>query len=416
MATSKDERSHQGQNGVIFVSAPGKVILHGEHAVVYGKTALATSLNLRTFLRLKPTADGKVTLRLPDIDLNQTWELNSLQETFSDLLGKDVKDCNPPTKEQIEKLKTVDGYHEEDGTKGMALIAFVYLYLSITGSKKLEGCNALVVSQLPTGAGLGSSAAFSVCLAASLLRKVGAISVCGDSGLTTSDLELINKWAFEGERLIHGNPSGIDNSVSVFGGALRFKNKPQVSITPLDKMPQLRILLINTKVPRSTKELVAGVREKLDRYPSIINPVLEAVDNLAITCELVLKEMASAQTGDQMTLMMQLEELVDMNQHFLSILGVSHPSLQQICLTTSQYGLHSKLTGAGGGGCAFTLIRPDTIIKTIDAIDAKMRKCGYEAWETCLGGVGVVCHRSREDLEKFEAPADIYSDSDSDSD
>ena len=408
MASSKEQRSHQGQSKVIFVSAPGKVILHGEHAVVYGKTALATSLNLRTFLRLTPTTDGKVTLQLPDIDLNQTWELDNLKKTFHDLLGKDPADCRQPSNEQIDKLKTIDGYHDEDGTKGMALIAFVYMYLSITGAKELEGCNVLVVSQLPPGAGLGSSAAFSVCLAASLLQKVGAIKSFDGNTMSRLDLDLINKWAFEGERLIHGNPSGIDNSVSVFGGALRFKNKPQVTITPLDKMPQLRILLINTKVPRSTKDLVAGVRRKLDRYPSIINPVLESIDNLAIASESVLKEMASSPAADKM---LQLEELVDMNQNFLSILGVSHSSLQQICLVTSQYGLDSKLTGAGGGGCAFTLLRSDTPAHSVEAICSKMNDFGFEAWETCLGGVGVVCHERQEDLVKgeFRAPEEILS-------
>ena len=407
---TKGQRSQQ--HDVLYVSAPGKVILHGEHAVVYGKTALATSLNLRTFLRFTPTSDNNVTLHLPDINLNQTWDVTFLKEKFADVLGKKVRDCKPPSSELMERLKAVDGYREEDGTKGLALIAFVYLYLSIMGAKDLEGCKVLVVSQLPTGAGLGSSAAFSVCLAASLLKIVGAVASgdhaeCDQKGLTKSDLNLINKWAFEGERLIHGNPSGIDNSVSVFGGALKFKNKPQVSITPLDNMPQLRILLINTKVPRSTKELVAGVRLKLDKYPSIINPALEACDNLAMTCETILQGTTSSQPGDQLT---QLEELVDMNQHFLSILGVSHPTLQQICLTTSQHGLHSKLTGAGGGGCAFTLLRPDTLAHSVEAICEEMKKFGFESWETCLGGVGVVCHGNKEDLMKagLSVPEKIF--------
>ena len=393
----------------IFVSAPGKVILHGEHAVVYGKNALATSLNLRTYLRLTSLEERVVKLHLPDIGLNQSWDVDALEEKFADLLGTDPKDCRPPSDEELARLESVDGYRVEDGTRGKALLGFVYLYLRIVGGKgqKLAGCHALVISQLPTGAGLGSSAAFSVCVAAALLQKVGAISANNHASdtkdsqnrLSKLDLDLVNLWAFEVERLIHGTPSGIDNSVSVFGGALRFCKKPEVTITPLDTMPQLRILLVNTKVPRSTMELVAGVRKKLDKHPSIIEPILDLIEKVALKGEAILQSMTSSDDG-----IADLEELIDMNQDFLSILGVSHPSLQQVCLLTSQHGLHSKLTGAGGGGCAFTLLRPDTPAHSVEAICGKLQECGYEAWETCLGGVGVVCHGSEVTGQGFCLP------------
>ncbi|PNI64801.1 MVK isoform 17, partial [Pan troglodytes] len=72
---------------VLLVSAPGKVILHGEHAVVHGKVALAVSLNLRTFLRLQPHSNGKVDLSLPNIGIKRAWDVARLQSLDASFLG-----------------------------------------------------------------------------------------------------------------------------------------------------------------------------------------------------------------------------------------------------------------------------------------------------------------------------------------
>uniref|UniRef100_A0A8D2FAW2 Mevalonate kinase n=1 Tax=Theropithecus gelada TaxID=9565 RepID=A0A8D2FAW2_THEGE len=72
---------------VLLVSAPGKVILHGEHAVVHGKVALAVALNLRTFLRLQPHSNGKVDLSLPNIGIKWAWDVARLQLLDTSFLG-----------------------------------------------------------------------------------------------------------------------------------------------------------------------------------------------------------------------------------------------------------------------------------------------------------------------------------------
>uniref|UniRef100_A0A7N4PKG7 Mevalonate kinase n=1 Tax=Sarcophilus harrisii TaxID=9305 RepID=A0A7N4PKG7_SARHA len=71
----------------LLVSAPGKVILHGEHAVVYGKVALAEALDLRTFLQIKPHKDGKVSLRLPNLGTKRDWDVSKLQLLHTAFLG-----------------------------------------------------------------------------------------------------------------------------------------------------------------------------------------------------------------------------------------------------------------------------------------------------------------------------------------
>uniref|UniRef100_A0A8D1AX58 Mevalonate kinase n=1 Tax=Sus scrofa TaxID=9823 RepID=A0A8D1AX58_PIG len=372
---------------VLLVSAPGKVILHGEHSVVHGKVALAVALNLRTFLRLQPHNSGKVSLRLPNIGIQQTWDVARLQ-----LLDTSFLEQGDLT-EQVEKLKEVAGFSKDSTNHDcLAVPAFLYLYLTICRSQRtLPSLDIAVWSELPTGAGLGSSAAYSVCLAAALLTACEEIPNPLKDGEATGrwteeNLELINKWAFQGERVIHGNPSGVDNAVSTWGGALRYQ---QGKISPLKRLPTLKILLVNTKVPRSTKALVASVRNRMLKFPEIIAPLLASMDAISLECERVLGEMAAAPALEHYLV---LEELIDMNQHHLNALGVGHASLDQLCQVTTAHGLHSKLTGAGGGGCGITLLRPDLERPEVEDTKQALTSCGFDCWETSIGAPGVFVH------------------------
>uniref|UniRef100_A0A8D1D8B4 Mevalonate kinase n=1 Tax=Sus scrofa TaxID=9823 RepID=A0A8D1D8B4_PIG len=372
---------------VLLVSAPGKVILHGEHSVVHGKVALAVALNLRTFLRLQPHNSGKVSLRLPNIGIQQTWDVARLQ-----LLDTSFLEQGDLT-EQVEKLKEVAGFSKDSTNHDcLAVPAFLYLYLTICRSQRtLPSLDIAVWSELPTGAGLGSSAAYSVCLAAALLTACEEIPNPLKDGEATGrwteeNLELINKWAFQGERVIHGNPSGVDNAVSTWGGALRYQ---QGKISPLKRLPTLKILLVNTKVPRSTKALVASVRNRMLKFPEIIAPLLASMDAISLECERVLGEMAAAPALEHYLV---LEELIDMNQHHLNALGVGHASLDQLCQVTTAHGLHSKLTGAGGGGCGITLLRPDLERPEVEDTKQALTSCGFDCWETSIGAPGIFVH------------------------
>ncbi|XP_059719289.1 mevalonate kinase isoform X6 [Haemorhous mexicanus] len=203
---------------------------------------------------------------------------------------------------------------------------------------------------------------------------------------TDEELTLINSWAFRGEQVIHGNPSGVDNAVGTWGGALRYQAG---KITPLKRVPTLRILLTNTKVPRSTKVLVAGVKEKILKFPAIMNPVLDSIDAISQECQSVLEAMPANPSPEHYPV---LEEFFDINQHHLNVLGVGHPSLDRLCQVTASHNLHSKLTGAGGGGCGITLLPPDTSPLAVEAAKQDLCACGFECWETKIGAPGVTLH------------------------
>ncbi|KFO95832.1 Mevalonate kinase, partial [Calypte anna] len=381
----------------LVLSAPGKVILHGEHAVVHGKVALAVALDLRTFLRLRPSAEPRVCIRLPSVGVVRSWDTLSLQALRRGFPGKELlpEPAKSPSVEQLETLRKFAGITAEaSAPESLATLAFLYLFLAISAKYgDVPSLDILVWSELPTGAGLGSSAAYAVCLAAALLTASGAISCPmkeGDSTArwTEEELSVINSWAFQGERVIHGNPSGVDNAVGTWGGALRYQSG---KITPLKRVPTLRILLTNTKVPRSTKVLVAGVKEKILKFPAIMNPVLDSIDAISQECQSVLEAMPANPSAEYYPV---LEDLFDINQHHLNVMGVGHPSLDRLCQVTASHGLHSKLTGAGGGGCGITLLRPDTSPLAVEAAKQDLCACGFECWETNIGGPGVTLHSS----------------------
>lgn len=165
-----------------------------------------------------------------------------------------------------------------------------------------KGLKIRIVSMgLPIGAGLGSSASFSVAVAASCIRLLGVLypsahaenarllaplqgASAGDSvSPGSAALDAINGWAFCSEILLHGSPSGLDNTTSCYGGLVRFSREGGESFQNIHDAPALHILLVNTKVPRSTKELVAGVRRLRDKFPNAVNPILQAMNGIATT-------------------------------------------------------------------------------------------------------------------------------------
>ncbi|KAG2588918.1 hypothetical protein PVAP13_5NG328200 [Panicum virgatum] len=254
----------------------------------------------------------------------------------------------------------------------------------------------VVTSDLPIGAGLGSSAAFCVSMSGALLTAAGAVGVAGGSSAEEwelfgkDDLELVNQWAFQGEKIIHGKPSGIDNSVSTFGSMIKFKKG---ELTNLKSRNPVKMLITDTRVGRNTKALLAGVSERASRHPDAMASVFNAVNSISEELSSVVElaaedEIAITSREDK------LAELMGMNQGLLQCMGVSHSSIETVLRTTLKYSLVSKLTGAGGGGCVLTLI-PTLLAHTVlEKVATELESHGFRCFKVEVGGRGLQVYRA----------------------
>lgn len=272
--------------------ACGKVIVVGEHSVVHGQPALAAGLPDALVLEAAALADrhAPTTLSVP------AWQLELA-------LAPDVD--HPVARAALEVLGHCDGPLTGYAIRGHA--------------------------RLPAQAGLGSSAALTVALARLVL------------GPDADPAELVLA-SLVGERVFHGNPSGVDSEVAARGGVLRFVRGQ----TPraISFAGPLRIVLVPSGVARHTAVQVAKVQDNLDRWPMIARPMIEALGAATDRAQLALE------SGD----LAGLGEIMTMSHSLLGGLGVSSWILDELCAVAREAGaLGAKLTGAGGGGCILAL-------------------------------------------------------------
>ncbi|KAM3704900.1 hypothetical protein ACJW31_03G041300 [Castanea mollissima] len=372
--------------------APGKIILAGEHAVVHGSTAVAASLNLYTYVSLRfPTPsdnDEFLRLQLKDLALEFSWPVARIKDALPEagsLLSSKPTSCSIETMKSIAALVEEQNIPEAKIGLASGVSAFLWLYSCIHGFKP---ATVVVTSELPLGSGLGSSASFCVALSAALLSFSDSVSLDmsqqGWSAFGESELELLNKWAFEGEKILHGKPSGLDNTVSTYGNIIKFRSG---NLTLIKSNMPLKMLITNTKVGRNTKALVAGVSERTIRHPDAMSLVFNAVDSISNELSTIIQspapnELSITEKEEK------IEELIEMNQGLLQCMGVSHASIETVLRTTLKYKLASKLTGAGGGGCVLTLLPTLLSGTVVDKVIAELESCGFQCLLAAIGGKG----------------------------
>lgn len=295
--------------------ASGKVILLGEHAVVYGRPAIAATIDR----------------------------------------GVDVVLTSAPGPARFVT--------EDDPRLASALARAV----------ELVGCDAdgyaiRVRSDLPRAMGLGSSAALSVAL-------VRALADRSARRLRTDD---VNAIAFELEKIFHGTPSGIDNSIVAYGGLIGFHRDSSggARVRELGAGRLVPLVVALGRAPRQTKSVVSGLRERWQSDPAAYESRFDEIGWLVADAELALTR------GD----LGELGILMNTNQGLLHGLGVSTDELEaMVSLARTRGALGAKLTGGGGGGAVICLC-PDEPERLIDSF----ARTGWQAFVSMItnGGRG----------------------------
>lgn len=365
---------------------------------------MAASISLRSYLLVTPSSSSRasVTLTFPDISLQHTWYLDELP--FADfkhpskakrfdeqvtVLDTDLVAAIKPHVADVSTHLPEKARHQHHA----AASCFLYILLSL-GAPDMSSCVYSLRSTIPIGAGLGSSASISVCIAAALLLQGSHItgpSIPTSATQAEQTLDIINYWAFVGELCIHGNPSGVDNTVATKGKAVLFRRtKPGQSpqVTPLHDFPVLPLLLVDTKQSRSTAAEVAKVGALNTAHPGVVTLILNGIDKITEEAHALISR--PDYKADDPESLQRLGELIRMNHGLLVALSVSHPKLERVRELIDQANIgYTKLTGAGGGGCAITLLQPDATKDMLQDLERQLDQEGFAKYETTLGGQGV---------------------------
>ena len=206
-----------------------------------------------------------------------------------------------------------------------------------------KGVKIKVESDIPLGVGLGSSSACCVAGAAAISKLYAKKS-------TQEILEL----AIEAEKTIFQNTSGADCTVSAFGGMMAYdKEKGYVNI---DTQLDFHLVIANSNLEHSTDEVVARVKQFKDRNEEKFSELCTNESKLIENVLILLKERKIQEIGEQISL----------NQKYLEQIGVSNDKLQEMIKIGDSASFGSKITGAGGGGCIFSLTDETKLQETLN--------------------------------------------------
>jgi hydroxymethylglutaryl-CoA reductase len=299
----------------------GKVVILGEHAVVYGRHAIAAPVPMVIKAAVEDCDEG-IHILIP------RWGVEFQLAT------------NPNDRHSFERPAGV--MLDELGLSGRAM--------------RIE-----VFPDVPRSMGLGGSAAMAVAIVRALDKHYR---------LGLSDEE-VNRLAFEAEKLAHGHASGIDNTLACYGKPIVFRSGTPPLVEPLNIKTPIPMVIGMTGYEGLTAKTVGRINAAWQQDRKLYERIFDQIDML------VLRGVQAIQDEDLGT----LGELMNVCHGMLNALQVSTPELEQLVDIARESGaLGAKLTGGGGGGSIIALCDGDTS-NVINAIRAE----GYQAVPVALG-------------------------------
>ena len=295
-------------------SAPGKVILFGEHFVVYGVKAILCSINKRVTVTAEKTSERKISIN-SEIG-NLILEPNKL-----------ISEINSPLKP--------------------------FYYLANKAIKNQDtGIEIKIKSEIPLGAGLGSSSACCVAGAAAIFRLFEDVSK-----------ERILELAIEAERTIFENTSGADCTVCTYGGIIEYGKKQ--GFKKIEDEPNFQLVIANSNIEHSTESMVSGVKifviKNKEKFSKLLNQESKLVEDVLK----LLKENNPEALGEK----------INQNQKYLETIGISNNQLKKMIEIGQKTSFGAKITGSGGGGCIFALTNESNVEQSLKEFKDKNFEC-----------------------------------------
>ncbi|MDF7826801.1 hypothetical protein P4B35_22430 [Pontiellaceae bacterium B12227] len=288
--------------------APGKLILSGEHAVVYGKPAIAMAIDRSAVFEMKPQEGDQISFDLPGVENTKSHTVKALRDLKRRVENK-----------YREFLKGEVGISYVLGAPA-DLFRFAFIHTLDGLHRKLDsGIVMKLRSSIPVGCGMGSSAA-------TVLSEIRAM---GHFLRVEFKPDWYYEYSLEAEKLQHGKPSGVDSYISLHGGCARFQNGQAASLS----LPRAKMFMVQTGIPESTTgECVMNVEKNFAN--SSIWSEFEDVTNAF--------EHAIFANDQQ-----KLNWLVRENNRLLTVLGVVPKTVQRFIADVEQWGGSAKICGAG---------------------------------------------------------------------
>jgi len=297
-------------------SAPGKVILFGEHFVVYGKKAILATIDKRVIVTSEKINENKISIKS---------DLGELEKPVSE----SVEEINSPLKPFFYIAKEMLQKFNDDG-----------------------GVNIVVESEIPSGVGLGSSSACCVAGAASISNLFTKLSK-----------EEIIDLAIKAEQTIFKDTSGADCTVCTHGGVIEYDK--QRGFKKIDSPNDFTLIISNSGQTHSTSVTVSKVKDFKENNKEKFLLLCEKEDVLIANIKKALEKNDLTVIGKSMS----------ENQNYLEEIGISNDKIRDMIMLAENSAFGAKITGAGDGGCIIALADSTNSDDTMKNLQAKNYEC-----------------------------------------